>query len=344
MKILHITNRLSEGGVESFLLTFLPRLKNLGHEVEVLVLDKSCVSMRQIFEEQGIKVHIGKYTNIYNPFNIFLLRHYLQSYDIIHVHLWPSQLYVSIGKGLSNSYAKFITTEHNNFNKRRKLKFYRWVEQWMYSRFDVIVGVCEASRCNLLKWIKHSRVIAISNGIDSKTFIKATPYKKEELGISITSFMIVMTARFFPQKDHNTLIKATALLPTNTHLFFIGSGDSMKDCQQLAIALNIADRIHFLGRRTDVNRILKTADLCVLSTYYEGLPISLIEYMAAGKAIVATNVDGVKEMLPVQCLSEIGNAEDMAKKIKSFQEDRQWLDTIAQRNRREASNMILQIW
>lgn len=77
MRILHITNRLSEGGVESFLLTFLPRLRSLGHQVELLVLDKSAVSMWSMFETQGIRVHIGKYSNIYNLLNVFEVRRYL---------------------------------------------------------------------------------------------------------------------------------------------------------------------------------------------------------------------------------------------------------------------------
>ncbi len=337
MKILHITNRLSEGGVESFLLTFLPCLKRLGHEVELLVLDKSAVSMRTMFETQGIKVHIGKYSNVYNLLNVFEVRRYLCLYDIVHVHLWPAQLYISLGKNISHSYAKFVTTEHNNFNKRRKFKFYRWVEQWMYNQYDVIAGVCEASRCNLLKWINHPRVVSIPNGIDRECFIKALPYHKEEFGLSSSSFMIVMTARFFAQKDHKTLIKAMALLDADIHLFFIGSGDAMADCQQLAIDLNIDGRVHFLGRRTDVKRILKTADLCVLSTHYEGLPISIIEYMAAGKTVIATNVDGVKEMLPVECLCETENPADMANKIKTFLLDSQRLESMAERNNIESS-------
>ena len=88
MKILHITNSLSEGGVESFLLNLLPRLREKGYAVELLVLNRNSVSMKKVFEDNGIKVNIGKYNNLYNPFNVFVLRKYLTYYDIIHVHLW----------------------------------------------------------------------------------------------------------------------------------------------------------------------------------------------------------------------------------------------------------------
>ena len=61
MKILHITNSLSEGGVESFLLNLLPRLREKGYAVELLVLNRNSVSMKKVFEDNGIKVNIGKY-------------------------------------------------------------------------------------------------------------------------------------------------------------------------------------------------------------------------------------------------------------------------------------------
>lgn len=337
MKILHITNCLSEGGVESFLLSFLPLLKEKGHEVELLVLNKKSISLKTTFEKNGIKVYIGKYSNIYNPLNIFLLKRYFSHYDIIHTHLWPTQLFVSIAKKLCLTKAKFVTTEHNNFNKRRTYKWYRFIEQWMYKQFDVIIGVCEASRINLLKWIKHPRIISIPNGITGNKFEKAKPYSKEELGLPFDSFMIVMTARFFAQKDHQTLIKAMLYLPPIIHVVFVGSGEMMTECKKLAIELQVADRVHFLGNRLDVDRILKTANLCVLSTHYEGLPISIIEYMATGKAVVATKVDGVKDLLLDTCLVEPDDAQDMAFKIKDLYENKRFIQELEKWNLSESS-------
>lgn len=332
MKILHITNGLSEGGVESFLLTLLPRLREKGHKVDLLVLNCGSVAMKEAFEKNGIHVYVGKYSNIYNPLNILVLKKYLSHYDIVHTHLWPAQLYVSVGKSLWATSAKFITTEHNNFNKRRKIKLYRFVEQWMYGRFDRIVGVCETSCQNLLKWIKHSGVTAVHNGIQCELFSDAEPYGKKELGLPSSAFMVTMTARFFPQKDQQTLIRAMSQLPPDIHLVFVGSGETLLSCQKMSEELGISGRVHFLGRRTDVNRILKTSDLCVLSTHYEGLPISILEYMAAGKAVVATDVDGVREMLSTDCLAVPADAEDMALKIKRFFEDKELTVRVAERN------------
>ncbi|GAB7214430.1 hypothetical protein [Dickeya oryzae] len=72
MKILHVTNRLSEGGVETFLKLFLPELKKNGHEIDLLVLDKDEVKLKKTFELNGINVFVSKWSGCYNPLHFFL--------------------------------------------------------------------------------------------------------------------------------------------------------------------------------------------------------------------------------------------------------------------------------
>lgn len=333
MKILHITNQLSEGGVESFLLQLLPRLREKGHEVTLLVVTRTSVFLKKEFEDLGIKVMVGKYKSPYNPLNIFYIKQFLGDYDVVHTHLWPAQLYVALAWKLSNSGTSLVTTEHNNFNKRRKYKFYRPIEQWMYSQFKIIVGVCDASKNNLSSWISHKHVISIPNGIERNKYCNAKSYDKSELNLPPEAFVLTMTARFFPQKDHQTLIQALSFLPSYVYLLLVGSGSMMQECKELAESLKLAERVYFLGRRTDVERILKTSDLCVLSTHYEGLPISIIEYMSAGRAVVATDVEGVRELVNnEELLSVPGDSKDLAQKIRILIEDREKLCRVANQN------------
>lgn len=333
MKILHVTNQLAEGGVESFLLQLLPRLREKGYEITLLVMKWTAVSLKEEFENLGIKVIVGKYKSSYNPLNIFYIKRFLGDYEVVHVHLWPAQLYVALGWRLSGAKARLVTTEHNNFNKRRKYKFYRPVEQWMYSQFKVIAGVCDASKNNLSVWISHKHIVSIPNGIEREKFCNAQAYDKNELNLPPEAFVLTMTARFFSQKDHKTLIQALSFLPSFVYLLLVGSGSTMQECQELTESLNLSKRVYFLGRRSDVARILKTSDLCVLSTHYEGLPISIIEYMVAGKAVVATDVEGVRELVNnEEFLAKPGNNEDLAKKIKVLIEDREKLYQVANQN------------
>jgi glycosyltransferase involved in cell wall biosynthesis len=99
MKILHVTNNFSEGGVETFLLTLLPALKNAGHDITLLVLDKNKAKLTPVIAQQGISVCVGKYNNVHDPRNIFLIRSFIRrgKYDIVHAHLFPHAIFCGDG-------------------------------------------------------------------------------------------------------------------------------------------------------------------------------------------------------------------------------------------------------
>ncbi|MBW4592657.1 MAG: glycosyltransferase family 4 protein [Brasilonema angustatum HA4187-MV1] len=106
---------------------------------------------------------------------------------------------------------------------------------------------------------------------------------------------MLMVARFNEQKDQATLLQAISYLPTSVHLDLVGSGPSLESCKALAQSLGIGDRISFLGDRTDVPDLLAQSQIFILSTHYEGLPISILEAMRAGLPVVATSVNGIPE-------------------------------------------------
>ena len=345
MKILHITNRLSEGGVESFLLQLLPKLKEYGLDVELLVLDKRASSLSPVFIEKGIKVHVCNYGSVYNPIKILEIRKYLSGVDIVHVHLWPAQLYTSIAKIINRSKVKLITTEHCNFNKRRAMPFYRPVERWMYNKYNAIVGCGIASRDNLIEWIgDNNRIISISNGIEINRFTTIQKkYNKEDFNLPSDAFIVTMVARFFKQKDHPTLIRALQYLPKNVYVLFVGSGSTIPQCKEIAHISGVEERIRFLGNRKDVPNILQSSDICVLSTNYEGLPISVIEYMASGKPVVASDVDGMSELIKDKnLLFPVGNSLELAKKISILMNDHEYAETIAKENKENASKYSIE--
>ncbi len=111
-------------------------------------------------------------------------------------------------------------------------------------------------------------------------------------------------ARFMSEKDHATMIKGFAELscsiPTS-HLVLVGSGPTRVMAQTLAAELGVADRVHFLGRRMDVERILPALDVITLSSTREGLPLALLEGMASGAAAVATDVGEIGELIGDTC-------------------------------------------
>jgi glycosyltransferase involved in cell wall biosynthesis len=105
-----------------------------------------------------------------------------------------------------------------------------------------------------------------------------------------------MVARFNEQKDQTTLLKAIAQLKDDSiHLDLVGSGPSLESCKALAKSLGIENQVSFLGDRRDVPDLLAQSQIFILSTHYEGLPISILEAMRAGLPVVATSVNGIPE-------------------------------------------------
>ncbi|NJL83220.1 MAG: glycosyltransferase family 4 protein [Chloroflexaceae bacterium] len=155
---------------------------------------------------------------------------------------------------------------------------------------EKIICVSESDRQLALKYkiASSDKLITIRCGIANDSVMLANSYQQPP--------HIIMVARFNEQKDQETLLKAVSYLKNcEFSLSLVGSGPSLTDCKALAQTLGISSRISFLGDRTDVPQLLAQAQIFVLSTHYEGLPISIIEAMRAGLCVVATDVNGVSE-------------------------------------------------
>lgn len=141
-----------------------------------------------------------------------------------------------------------------------------------------------------LRIARDSRLHTVWNGIDD-TAERARP------GASHVP-VITMVARFSAPKDHATLIHAAAsLIESPWRLRLVGDGPLLSAVQALASRLGIADRVEFLGARTDVAALLASSHIFVLASRFEGLPISIIEAMRAGLPVVASDVGGVSELV-----------------------------------------------
>jgi glycosyltransferase involved in cell wall biosynthesis len=336
MKILHIINELSEGGAATFLMALLPELVKAGHEIELLSLSKPQSDYAQRMRAHGVKVYDGKYGNPRSPHNILLIRSFLHKgeYDIVHTHLFPTQYYAVFAKILSQSKAKFITTEHTTWNKRRSLQILRIPESFIYSQYHKVIGCSEDAAVCLQKWLRRSgspQFTFVNNGIDLQKFRNAEPYSRQELTLPSDARIVIMTARFFSQKNQLCLVRAAPLLPDDVHILFVGSGEPMNDCKALAQQLGAAARVHFLGRRTDVERLLKSSDIAVLSTHYEGMPISVIEYMAAGVPVVVSDVDGLQIHKGYAVFCTPDDPRAMADAIRRLLDDSAYYQQIARR-------------
>lgn len=307
IKILHIINRLGAGGAQKLVADMAPLIKEKNIVIDVLMLTDE----NNVFEEELIKNSINVKTiplrNIYSPLNILLIRKYLKKhqYDIVHAHLFPSNYWVSLASKLMiKNKPKLITTEHSTHNRRREKGYFKYIDRFIYSSYDKVISISTKTQERLMSWLSYNstrtnKFIVIQNGIKVSNFKDINPYLKSELNINFTqqTQLICMVGRFSEQKDQKTLIKAIKLLPENVHLLLIGEGKLKEENEKYSKELALDDRIHFLGFRSDVNRILKTVDIVVLSSHWEGFGLVAAEGMAAGKPVIASDVEGLREVV-----------------------------------------------
>ena len=174
-------------------------------------------------------------------------------------------------------------------------------EKWLLKYSDSTICVSESNLKDGLSFSKMDGTVVIKNGIDLQTYnpLRVLNDIKAELGIPKEMVLVGYIARITAQKDPLTLVRAIALIPSSLPLMFllVGDGDLKPAVVQLAKDLKVSSRILFLDARQDIPEILQAIDIYCLPSLWEGLSIGLLEAMSMGKAVVATAIDGTKEVV-----------------------------------------------
>lgn len=364
MKVLHVITSLQTGGAETLVVNLMPRFKALGHEVGVVVFNGEHTALMEQLERECPECKIYRLgTSYYNPWYIVKLIHIMRKYDVVHTHNSSPQLFAAIANIFCRK--KLITTEHNTNNRKRNHWLLAKIDRWMYTRYDQTICISDQAEENLREYLAYpcplpegkgslspdpspkgkgesveysegnktqnsklkTKIITIYNGVDVETIHLAKPIEE----LKTDKFVVVMVAGFRPQKDQDTLVKAMALLPKEQYeLWLVGDGVRKESVERLVLSLGVQDNVKFLGLRPDVPRILKTADVVVMSTHYEGLSLSNIEGMAAGKPFVASDVEGIREVTKdYGILFPHEDAEALAAIIQQLHDDHEYYCHVA---------------
>lgn len=337
MKILHVITSLRTGGAEKLMVDLLPRLKARGLDVDLLLFDGTDTPFRRDIEAAGIRVFdLGTGGSVYSPVRMLKLIPYLRKYDIIHTHNTAPQLFDAAASCLKK--AKLVTTEHGGSNRRRSIRGFKVIDKWMYRKYDTIICIADKTKDNLLEYlsIPLGSVVTINNGIDVARYASAETSPELE-GIAPGSRKIIMVAGFRWEKDQDSLIRSLKHLPSKFHLFLVGDGVRRPELEALATHENLADRVHFLGLRTDVPQLLHAADYVVMSSHFEGLSLSSVEGMSVDKPFLASDVDGLREVVKgAGVLFPHGDSKALANEIMALENSPQKYSSVANACRKRA--------
>jgi glycosyltransferase involved in cell wall biosynthesis len=207
---------------------------------------------------------------------------------------------------------------------------------------DRYIAVSEATKECLIREVSvpAAKVRVVQNGIRVTAFGKAGDPALRHSLVEGSGLPVIFTpARLHLQKGHRYLLEAAALVPEALFVF-AGDGEERKRLEEQTRALGIQQRVRFLGNRSDVPELLACCDLFVLPSLNEGLPLALLEAMAAGKPVIATAIGGTKEVVTngsTGLLVPPANSRDLAVAIRLLLSDRALADRMGAAGRQHVS-------
>ncbi len=296
MNIAHIAYSMEVGGAEKIIALLCQLQRQQGHHPSVHCLYENGPVATPLVHE-GFEVTLHRL-----PSRIGIMRSLYQSFarntpDVVHCHNATAAIFGSLPARMAGV-KKVVVTRHGLVDPpylfKRELQFAAATRLC-----DWVIAVCDGARKNLVSapFASRRKIVRIYNG-----GLPVTP--NGAMPVSKTGFTLLHVGRLAPVKNQESLLRAFALARSSVpdlQLWIVGDGPLRSKLQQLSEELGIQPATQFLGEQTDVAPFYLGADLFVMSSLSEGLPMSLLEAMSAGLPSIVTDVGGMAE---VACLSE----------------------------------------
>jgi glycosyltransferase involved in cell wall biosynthesis len=306
MVIAHVIDTMDVGGAEAVVATLCRSQRAAGHRSSVQCLHhRGALGDQLMAEGFDVKVH-GPASSLTIARRLWATFRLLQP-DVVHCHNKSATVHAAVAARLSRAKV-LVTTRHGMaappYRLRKELKF--WLTAMLFC--DRVVAVCDTARRNMMQGAGRaaSGVVTIRNGAALPRFeLSAVPSKG--------GFVLVSVGRLVAAKNYALLLRsvarARAVVP-DVVLRLVGDGPELAALRQLARELCIDDVVQFHGERTDVGTLLRGADVFVLSSTSEGLPISILEAMSVGLPSIVTAVGGMPELIALCDAGVVVPAED----------------------------------
>jgi glycosyltransferase involved in cell wall biosynthesis len=231
--------------------------------------------------------------------------------------------------------------------------FLRRLQRLFARPSDLGIGVSQAVNPVMIEGysVAPLRARVVHNGIRLESMRNLPPDTRSrlraELALAESTPVLAMVGRMYPVKGHRGMLQIMALVAAarpETILLLIGDGPERDACEQLTDILRLRANIRFLGQRSDVPQLLTAADLVVMPSLSEGLPLAAIEAMAAGRPVVGFDAGGVSEVVTDGVNGSVVALNDhaaFARAVVALVEDREQLQRFAERARIDAERFSL---
>ena len=295
MKILQVIPYFCFGGAETMCENLTYALMKQGHEVTVVSLFGEKTPISQRMERAGVKlIYLDKKLGL-DLSMIPKLRKIMKQEqpDAVHTHLDVIKYAVAAAKLAGIKHC--VHTVHNVAEQEAEGRLQKIINGFYFHMgWSVPVALSPMVQQTILSFygMKEKQVPVIYNGVDLSRCLEKTDYESGNT--------LIHVGRFNEQKNHQGLLRAFQMILKQYPqcvLKLVGDGERRQDMEHLAGELGIAEKVQFLGSQSNVYPYLQEADIFLLPSNYEGMPMTIIEAMGTGLPVVASRVGGVPDMI-----------------------------------------------
>lgn len=331
-KVLYVTT--VSRTINAFLIPHINMLLDNGYEVHCACsIDKP---VDKELQRRGVKIFEVPFSR--NPLGIGNIKAFIKleelqrinDYDIVHVHTPIAAIYGRLLK-LNFPSLRVIYTEHGYHFLKGGSKLgwilYYPIEKIMAKFTDVTININKEDYEITKEKLKPKKCYLLNGvGLDldkyKKLSSKEIQEKRKEFGLKDKDFVVLMVAEINKNKNHIQLINAMDILKDkypNIKVLCIGDGRLKESLEKQIILRNLQNNIFMLGYRLDVNKLINISDIGILLSRREGLPRNIMEFMACGRKVIATDIRGCRDLICDETIGTLVNVDDYESTAKAIE-------------------------
>ena len=331
-KVLYVTT--VSRTINAFLIPHINMLLDNGYEVHCACsIDKP---VDKELQRRGVKIFEVPFSR--NPLGIGNIKAFIKleelqrinDYDIVHVHTPIAAIYGRLLK-LNFPSLRIIYTAHGYHFLKGASKLgwilYYPIEKIMAKFTDVTININKEDYEITKEKLKPKKCYLLNGvGLDldkyKKLSSKEIQEKRKEFGLKDKDFVVLMIAEINKNKNHIQLINAMDILKDkypNIKVLCIGDGTLKESLEKQIILRNLQNNIFMLGYRLDVNKLINISDIGILLSRREGLPRNIMEFMACGRKVIATDIRGCRDLICDETIGTLVNVDDYESTAKAIE-------------------------
>ena len=348
--ICQLTHTLSTGGAEVLARQFAVQAP--GDFRFVFICLDECGKIGEQLREEGYPVEVLDRRPGFDLGCAWRLGRLIKKYNIrlVHAHQYGPFFYTALARRMAR-FLPILFEEHGRGYPDYRRPKRVLANRILLNRRDRVVAVGRCVRQALIdhEGIAPDRIEVIYNGVDLGKYAAALDQRdavRADLGVADHDLLVLQVARLDGLKDHATAVRAAASAVRQgvpLQLQLAGEGPERAPLERLVDDLGINSHVHFLGLRDDVPRLLAAADVFLLTSLTEGIPLTLIEAMAARLPCVATRVGGTPEVIvdgATGLLAEAADPESVARCLVSLAHDEMHRQAMGEAGQRRAFELF----